>query len=353
MKAEAPRVGVVYEHPAWFAPLFAELDRRGLPYDRIDVSRHTFNPDRPTVPWSLVLNRMSPSAYLRDHGQAITYTREFLRYLEGAGADVINGSEAFALETSKVAQYQLLRRLHLRVPRARVVNHPSQAPGAAADLTYPVIVKPNIGGSGAGMQRFETPEALRAGVESGTLSVGIDHTALVQEFLAPRDGHIVRVEVMDGRFLYAIKVFPKFEEGFNLCPADICRPGETVETPSQSAPANGGPVSSTSLCPADLPKVALKVEGYVPPDAIIRDVAEIARAARIDLGGVEYLTSDEDGQVYYYDINALSNFVSDAVHVVGFDPYAALVDYLVVRGRLREPAMVSGAMPIAGIARSA
>jgi hypothetical protein len=75
------------------------------------------------------------------------------------------------------------------------------------------------------MQRFDTPDALRAAAESGTLPLGIDHIALVQEFLQPRDGHIVRVEVMDGRFLYAIKVFPKFEEGFNLCPADICQPG--------------------------------------------------------------------------------------------------------------------------------
>jgi hypothetical protein len=278
---------------------------------------------------------MSPSAYLRGHGQAITYAREFLRYLEGVGADVVNGSDAFALETSKVAQYLLLRRLNLRVPRARVINDPSQAPTAAIGLSFPVIVKPNIGGSGAGMQRFDTPDALRAAAESGTLPLGIDHIALVQEFLQPRDGHIVRVEVMDGRFLYAIKVFPKFEEGFNLCPADICQPG------AASTGANGGPASSADLCPAELPKVALRVEGYVPPDAVIRDVADIARAARIDLGGVEYLTDDRDGHVYYYDINALSNFVTDAGRVVGFDPYAALVDYLEVRGRLRTPVSVS------------
>ncbi len=30
----------------------------------------------------------------------------------------------------------------------------------------------------------------------------------------------------------------------------------------------------------------------------------------------------------YYDINALSNFVADAVNVVGFDPHERLVDYL-------------------------
>jgi hypothetical protein len=51
-------------------------------------------------------------------------------------------------------------------------------------------------------------------------------------------------------------------------------------------------------------------------------------AAKIDVGGVEYLIDARDGQLYYYDINALSNFVADAPRVVGFDPTARLVDYL-------------------------
>jgi hypothetical protein len=319
----------VYEHPAWFAPLFAELDRRRIPYDPIDLSAHAFDPDRPSVPWSLVLNRLSPSAYLRGHGQTIAYGREFLRYLETVGADVVNGSDAFALEISKVAQYPLLRRLDLRAPRTRVINHSSHAPAAAAGLDFPVIVKPNIGGSGAGMQRFESPEALTRAVEGGLLSLGIDQIGLVQEFLPARGGHIVRVEVLDGRFLYAIKVYPNPDAGFNLCPADICHPDAAAGTPAQAP--------SADLCPIDLPKVALKVEGYTPPQAVVQAVIAITRAARIDLGGVEYLVNDRDGEVYYYDINALSNFVTDAVRVVGFDPYAALVDYLAVRGRLRQP----------------
>src|SRR2546429_8212850 len=52
------------------------------------------------------------------------------------------------------------------------------------------------------------------------------------------------------------------------------------------------------------------------------------RAAHIDVGGVEYMIDDRDGQLYYYDINALSNFVADAPRVVGFDPFPRLVDYL-------------------------
>lgn len=325
MRTPEPHLGIVYEHPEWFAPLFAELEHREIPYDRIDVGAHAFDPDAPEVPWTIVLNRMSPSAYLRGHAQAIMYTREFLRYLEAAGVDVVNDADAFALETSKVAQLLLLRRLGLPAPRARVINHPAQAPVAAAGLTFPVIVKPNIGGSGAGIQRFDSPEALQMATGSGTLDLGIDHTALVQEFLPARDGHIVRVEVLDGRYLYAIKVYPNFEEGFNLCPADICQPDAVVET-------------SADLCPVDLPRVALRVEGYTPPDAVITDVLAIARAAGFDLGGVEYLIDDRNGRIIFYDINVLSNFVTDAVHVVGFDPYAVLVDYLVVRGRLRAPA---------------
>ena len=30
------RVGILYEHPLWFEPLFDELDRRDIPFDRID-----------------------------------------------------------------------------------------------------------------------------------------------------------------------------------------------------------------------------------------------------------------------------------------------------------------------------
>ncbi|HKV44378.1 MAG TPA: hypothetical protein VJT32_06845 [bacterium] len=339
MRTAEPRLGVVYEHPEWFTPLFTELDRRAIPYDRIDVSAHGFDLGARDLPWSSVLNRMSPSAYLRGHGQAIAYAREYLRYLEAAGADVINGIAAFELETSKVAQLLRLANLGLPAPRSRVINDPSLAPAAAEGLRYPVIVKPNIGGSGAGMQRFETLDALRGAAKEGTLTLGIDHTALVQEFLPARGGHIVRVEFLDGRFLYAIKVYPNRAAGFNLCPADICHPNGTAAAADRGGGGSNDMVAAAAdLCPVDLPKVALRVEGYTPPAEVIGDVLAIARATGLDLGGVEYLIDDRDGRVYYYDINALSNFVTDAVSLVGFDPYAALVDYLVARGRFRAPA---------------
>ena len=37
-------IGIYYEHPDWFKPLFAELDRRGVAYERIAAAQHRFDP---------------------------------------------------------------------------------------------------------------------------------------------------------------------------------------------------------------------------------------------------------------------------------------------------------------------
>ena len=66
-----------------------------------------------------------------------------------------------------------------------------------------------------------------------------------------------------------------------------------------------------------------------PSAEVIADCEAIMRGAGIDVGGIEFMIDDRDGRLVYYDINALSNFVADAKNVIGFDPFAKLVDYLV------------------------
>ena len=172
-------VGILYEHPEWFKHLIAELERREVPFQPLQVDAHDFDPALRESPYSLVVNRVSPSSYLRDHAASILYTRQLLAYLRDLGVPVVNGYDAFTLETSKALQLLLLERLGLPYPRARVVNHPSRLLSAAEGLTYPVIVKPNVGGSGALMRRFESPDELAAGTEG--LDLGIERTAIVQE----------------------------------------------------------------------------------------------------------------------------------------------------------------------------
>src|SRR5262249_18405127 len=144
--------------------------------------------------------------------------------------------------------------------------------------------------------------------------LGIDHTALVQEFVPARGGHITRVETLGGKYLYAIKVYTT-GEAFNLCPADICHPADGVGLGRRARPI-------------DPPETGLKGGGDTPPAEVVRAVERIAQAAGVDVGGIEYMTDDRDGRLVYYDVNALSNFVADAKNVIGFDPFVKLVDYL-------------------------
>ncbi len=305
-------LGILYEHPEWFELLFAELDRRGLPFERLHAESLGWDPQEDPVP-ALVVNRMSPSAWKRGHGNGVFTVRDYLAHLAEKGVELVNGIEAYSVEISKARQLDLFRRSGAAYPRARVINHASRAVEAAAGLRFPVVIKPNIGGSGAGIRRFETRDELAA----AELDLGIDGTALIQEFLPARDGAIVRVEVLDGKFLYAIRIYPDLA-GFNLCPADICQ-----------APAGGGVPQDFGVCAAPAPeKKKLRIEAVIPPRAAVSAALELARAAHLDVGGIEYLVDDRDGRLCFYDINALSNFVTDAVNVVGFDPTARFVDYL-------------------------
>lgn len=310
-------IAVLHEHPDWFRPLFAELDQRGLPYRRIDAASHSWDPSERQSPYSLVLNRASPSAYLRGHAQSTFHTLHWLRHLERLEVPVVNGSGVYGLELSKATQLDLLETLGLPYPRSRVINDPRQAPAAAATLRYPVLVKANIGGSGAGIVRYDDEASLAAAVSAGQVELGIDGVALVQEAAPLRNGHITRVETLGGEYLYAINVFPA-AGSFDLCPADACQTTTGVEL-------------VRGACAIDAPKNGLRVEGCTPPAEIVAQVERIAREAQLDVGGIEYLVDDRDGRHYFYDINALSNFVADAPSVVGFDPWTRLVDYLEAR----------------------
>jgi glutathione synthase/RimK-type ligase-like ATP-grasp enzyme len=311
-------LAIFHEHPDWFRPLFAELERRGIPFERLDAAEHAYDPSEPSVPWSLVFNRASPSAYLRGHRQTTFHTLNWLRHLERIGVPTVNGAKAYEAETSKALQADLLETLGVPYPRTRVINSASRAVEAARGLRYPILVKANIGGSGAGIERFDTEAQLAEAAAADRLDFGVDGTALVQELIPMRDGHITRVETLGGKFLYAINVYPA-DTSFNLCPADVC---QTVD----------GRDLSRSACAIDAPKNGLRVERAEPSAEIVAHIERIAQAIDLDVGGIEFLIDDRDGKPYVYDVNALSNFVADAVNVVGFDPHARLVDYLEERG---------------------
>ena len=309
------KIAIYYEHPDWFRPLFAELDRRGVGYDKVDAANHFFDPAA-LDEYAVVFNRMSASAYLRGHANAIFYTVGLLAHLERTGTRVINGFDAYQIETSKSQQLALLRQLGITFPKTRILNSLSKVADAVDGLRFPLIFKPNIGGRGAGIVKFDTRDELLSASEIGALDLGIDSTALLQEFVPKRGEHITRVETLNGKLLYAIKVYPQGED-FNLCPAEVCE----IERQTEPSTEVG------EFCVVEAVKQGLRIERFEPEPEIVEKVERIAAAAKIDVGGVEYMIDDRTGEALFYDINALSNFVADT-SLIGFDPHERLVDFI-------------------------
>ena len=291
-------LAVFYEHPSWFEPLFAALDRHGLDWTAVHAGDHGFDPAGSPAPAPVVLSRIAMSSFLREQEHPIFYAQSLFDHWEGQGARVLNGP-ALQIDTSKARQLSLIRRLGYGAPETRVVHRAADLTAAAAALRFPVLVKGDIGGSGAGIVRYDTPEDLAEAVAARTTPVGVNGVALVQEYAPIRGNRIVRVETLNGRFLYAVSVE---SGGFDLCLADVC----------MVAPG----------------KASLALESVTPPAEVIAASEAIARAARIDVGGVEYLIDDRDGQVKFYDVNALSNFVANPQAVLGFDPHDDLIAFI-------------------------
>ncbi|WP_426163291.1 ATP-grasp domain-containing protein [Sandarakinorhabdus sp. DWP1-3-1] len=294
-----PDIAIIYEHPEWFRPLFAALDRAGIGYAAVTAEGHGFDPAGSPPPAPLVFNRIAMSSFMRQAEHPIFYAQALFAHWEGQGARVLNGSAALAIDASKARQLALIHRLGLAAPATRVVHARADLMAAADTIGFPLVVKADIGGAGAGIVRYDGAADLAAAIADGSVPMGINSVTLVQDYVPRRGDRITRVETLAGRYLYALDI-ESAGDTFDLCPADACAVGRP-------------PVR---MVRAD------------PPPRLIAAAEAIAQAAGLDVGGVEYLIDDRDGTPRFYDINVLSNFVANPRDVLGWDPHDRLVDWL-------------------------
>jgi len=290
---------VLFEHPEWQKPLFAELDRRGVRYAAFDLKSNTFDVDG-LPPAPVVFNQASPSAYVRGNVRAVPLALAYLRSLEIRGARVLNGANAFSLELSKSAQGSLLQQLGIPHPRTLAFNDVDAA--LERWETWPALLKPEQGGSGARMFLLESPEELRRLLDTQPALWLPDNLLLLQErFEVDPSFGIVRLEFVGGKLLYAMRVVS--HGGFNLCPSEVCHPTQSTVAP---------------------------VEFYAYPEVpeeAVREGERIVAAAGLDVAGIEYLVAP-DGRRVFYDINANSNLRPAVAREFGFDPFSRVADFL-------------------------
>src|SRR5206468_10540854 len=146
MTTSTPDLIVLHEHPEWQKPLFATLQRRGVPFAPFDVTRAAFSNVEPPRA-RLYFNQASPSAYLRGNTRAVPLALAYIRSLEMLGARVLNGADVFALELSKSAQATLLRTLGIDCPRSLTFNDVRALREYVGSVRWPALLKQDPGGS--------------------------------------------------------------------------------------------------------------------------------------------------------------------------------------------------------------
>ncbi len=294
------RIHVIHENAAWLPPLAEALDRRGLPWTEWFLHTGTFDLAAPP-PEGIFYNRMSASSHTRDHRFAAEFTASVLSWLTRWGRTVVNGPAALDLEISKVRQYSALEAAGIRTPRTVMVAGRAEITEAARRHFpgQPVILKPNRGGKGLGVQLFHTLEGLQDHVDGPAYVEPVDGIQLLQEYVRAPRPVITRAEFTGRRFTYAVEV--DTSEGFELCPADVCAIGEAA-CPVGEIP--GRPEHKFTVIDGIDPALQTRLETFL-------------NRAQVDVAGIEFIIG-ANGQPLVYDVNTNTNYNPDAETRAGF-----------------------------------
>ena len=293
-----PTVHILYENPDWLPPLVGALSAEEFPIQLHHVWRGVVDPARAPEP-GIWLNRMSPSSHTRGHVESVALMREMLAWIESYGRRVVNGSHVFDIEVSKLRQDLVLRRHGILTPRTVLVVGRDEIVKAAQSFDGPFLTKHNQGGKGLGIRLFTTADELPAYLDSPEFDPDPNRQIVLQEYIAAAQPFVTRVEIVGGRFLFAMR--SSTAGGFELCPADACQAERKL---AEVCPADGSAEFSQSPLAAD--------------DKLVQQYLKLCAAEGIEVAGIEFVES-AGGQRYTYDINANTNYNGALGRQIGID----------------------------------
>jgi hypothetical protein len=294
--ASRPAVYVIHENAEWLPPLREALEAAAVPW--VDWFVHEGRlPLDEAPPLGVFYNRMSASSHTRGHRHSVDLTAQLLAWLQRHGRRVVNGRRALQLEVSKFEQYLALGMHGIRTPRTLAASGAAELLAAARALdAEPFIVKPNRGGKGLGVQRFNSVAELERQVATGW-EAGLDGIDLVQEYIPPAAGHITRMEFIAGRYFYQVEV--DASGGFELCPADSCAVGE-------------------AFCPApgEQPKNRFRISPREPDPQLVERLERFFRDNDAEIAAAEFVENAR-GERFVYDVNMNTNYNQQAEREAG------------------------------------
>ena len=272
------KLHVLHDNPDWYPPFAAAFDAEGIEHEQWLLGEGTLDL-RTEPPHGLYWSRISASSAARGRPHAKDHARAVLSWLGAHGRRVVNGRRVLELEMSKAAQLAALRASGIDVPLTFAAVGRADLLDAAGKLAAPFIVKPNQGGKGLGVRRFESVDQFADYLDSSEYEPPVDGITLIQEYLRAAKPFVTRVEIVGGELLYALTA-DTANGGFELCPAEACA------------------VGVQSL-------FALREDFDDHP--IVGQYLRFAARQGIDIAGFEFIET-EDGRVVTYDVNATTNY---------------------------------------------
>jgi gamma-F420-2:alpha-L-glutamate ligase len=127
-----------------------------------------------------------------------------IRHFEQAGVPCLNGSTAIETVKDKLRTSQILSMHGIAIPNTMMVRYPIDERLISDNIGYPCVVKVVTGSYGEGVYLCEKKRDYKKLVEF-IENLGNKKTLIVQEYLGERPGEDLRVLVIGGRVIGAMK----------------------------------------------------------------------------------------------------------------------------------------------------
>jgi gamma-F420-2:alpha-L-glutamate ligase len=182
---EAKGIPITMAHPDDFDIIVDRDIHKGLKYKGKDM-------DLP----SLVLVRLGAGI--------LPFQLAVIRHLEQAGVHCVNGSAAIETVKDKLRTSQILSRYSIPIPNTMMVRMPIDDNLVKDNIGFPCVVKVVTGSYGEGVYLCEKQRDYKKLMEFID-NLGNKKTMIVQEYLGERVGEDLRVLVVGGKVIGAMK----------------------------------------------------------------------------------------------------------------------------------------------------
>jgi hypothetical protein len=291
--------GIVYNFPLEHHAIAAELWRRDIPLTFINPAKFSFDASQHDMDFSLLFNDVStPSGFPFQNEfvqSLITYNRHVeLTNNRFAQGRIINGSAALDVLVNRARQVSLFASLGVRYPKTIIATNLDSLITQVHALKFPILIKNSDVSLGNKVQKFDSISSLLEAIFEEKIFTS-NHLLLAQEYHFPKGDQVYRVDTLNGKYLSAHIV-------------------STIREPALSW------------------EVELKSEPFEPSEHVIHTVEQIARAARVDIGSIEYFVDRKTNALFYYNIlpfnyrkqsdaegnviNQIANYVERRLHKI-------------------------------------